>query len=65
MTTPPPRFTVRRGAVGWMVWDREAKGPAKIDGRQAAGLSKEQAEEIKAELDRFYPPRTSAEDTDL
>jgi hypothetical protein len=40
-----------------MVWDREAKGPAKIDGRQAVGLTEQQAADIKTELTQFYTPR--------
>jgi hypothetical protein len=47
-----------------MVWDREAKGPARIDGRHSAGHSKEQAEEINAKLTKRYTPSPSAEDTD-
>jgi hypothetical protein len=47
-----------------MVWDREAKGPARIDGQHSAGHSKEQAEEINAKLTKRYTLSPSAEDTD-
>jgi hypothetical protein len=63
---PLPRFTIRRGTIGLMVWDREAKGPARIDGRFATGLTPEQAAQIEAAL-RFYyaegpPPQTNMRD---
>lgn len=38
------RFLVRMGGVGWMVYDRERKGPALIGIDVAANLTKEQAE---------------------
>lgn len=38
------RFLVRMGSVGWMVYDRERKGPALIGIDVAANLTKEQAE---------------------
>lgn len=40
------RFLVRRGSIGWMVYDSELKGPAQIkkDGPFAEKLTKEQAE---------------------
>lgn len=38
------RFLVRMGGVGWMVYDRERKGPALIGTDVAANLTKEQAE---------------------
>jgi hypothetical protein len=56
---PVGRFMMRQGLRGLMVWDREAKGPAKIDGRQAVGLSEQQAGDIKIELTQFYAPRES------
>jgi hypothetical protein len=52
MTVPLPRFLVRLGSTGLMVWDREAKGPATIDGRLAIGLTEDQAAEIKAQIIR-------------
>lgn len=38
------RFVVRMGGLGWMVYDRERKGPALIGMDVAANLTKEQAE---------------------
>ncbi len=38
------RFVVRMGSLGWMVYDRERKGPALIGSEWAANLTKEQAE---------------------
>jgi hypothetical protein len=38
------RFLVRRGPVGWMVWDRELGGPARmVNGRLATKLSEDDA----------------------
>jgi hypothetical protein len=54
---PCRRFMIRQGQRGLMVWDREAKGPAKIDGRQAVGLTEQQAADIKTELTQSYAPR--------
>jgi hypothetical protein len=49
---PPdlPRYLIGTGLRGWMVWDRQSKGPARFQGRQAIGLTEEQAREIKEEL---------------
>jgi hypothetical protein len=33
------RYLIRRGTAGWMVWDRDRRGPAKFSGRQFTGLS--------------------------
>jgi hypothetical protein len=45
------RYLVRKGSIGWMVWDRHARAPARLEeGRPATGLTEEQAREIKAEL---------------
>jgi len=53
----PPRFLVRRGARGdFMVWDRQAKGPAKLEGRLAVGLTEEAAREINDVLIKIYTP---------
>jgi hypothetical protein len=49
-----PRFTIRRGTRGLMVWDRQRKGPAMYNGRQAIGLSEWQANQIKDQLTRYY-----------
>jgi hypothetical protein len=57
MTDEPhvPRFLVRRGAWrDWMVWDRQAKGPAKYQGQTAVDLPEEQARKIADELTRKY-----------
>jgi hypothetical protein len=50
----PPRFIVRQGTRGLMVWDRSRKGPAMYNGRQAIGLSEWQAKQIKAQLTKEY-----------
>ncbi|QOZ36560.1 hypothetical protein XH92_37340 [Bradyrhizobium sp. CCBAU 53421] len=45
------RFVVRMGTTGWMVYDRERKGPALLkDHSLAEKLSKEQAERIRQVL---------------
>ena len=46
------RYLVRKGSsTGWMVWDRHARAPARLEeGRPAIGLTEEQAREIKDEL---------------
>jgi hypothetical protein len=41
-----------------MVWDR---GPAKLNGRPAIGLTEEQANDIKAQLTHFYASRQPVE----
>jgi hypothetical protein len=40
MTDEPflPRYLIRQGTSGLMVWDRHAKGPAKLNGQPAIGL---------------------------
>jgi hypothetical protein len=64
MTAPVVgRFMVRQGQHGLMVWDRQAKGPATINGRLAIGLTDEQAADIKTELANFYKPRLSVKET--
>ncbi len=40
------RFLVRQGSKGWMVYDRERKGPALVGTNPAANLTKEEAERI-------------------
>jgi len=47
---PPERYLVRRGMTGWIVWDRQGKGPTKTEIGLASGLSKERAEEVLDEL---------------
>lgn len=50
-TPAQARFVVRMGTSGWMVYDRERKGPALIkDSRLAEKLTREQAEHIKEGL---------------
>ena len=45
------RYLVRKGSAGWMVWDRHARAPARLEeGRPAIGLTEEQAREIKDKL---------------
>jgi hypothetical protein len=49
--TEPTRYLVRKGSTGWMVWDRHAREPARLEeGRPAVWLTKEQAQKIKDEL---------------
>jgi hypothetical protein len=43
----PSRFLVRQGGNGWMVYDRQRKGPAMLGTSLAANLMKEQADDIK------------------
>ena len=43
----PSRFLVRQGGKGWMVYDRQRKGPAMLGTSLAANLMKEQADDIK------------------
>lgn len=48
------RFLVRRGGTGWMVYDRERKGPALLKNcNLAEKLTREQAEDaMRAMMDR-------------
>lgn len=48
--SPPPRFLVRRGSKGWMVYDRQRKAPALIGTRPVVNLTKEQADEMERKL---------------
>ncbi len=49
------RYLVRMGSKGWMVWDRQARAPARLgrDGRPVIGLTEEQAREIRDELTKI------------
>jgi len=47
---PPPRFLVRQGSKGWMVYDRQRKAPAMVGTRPVVNLTKEQADEIERKL---------------
>lgn len=44
------RFLVRQGGKGWMVYDRQRKGPALIGTKFAENLTEEQAHVIKQTL---------------
>ena len=44
------RFLIRRGGSGWMVYDRERKGPALIGTDLAANLTMTEAERVKQML---------------
>lgn len=44
------RFLVRQGGKGWMVYDRQRKGPAMIGTDPAVNLTEEQAHKIKRGL---------------
>jgi len=49
--SPQARFLVRQGGTGWMVYDRERKGPALLEtGAFAEKLTREQAEHVKRRL---------------
>ena len=45
------RYLVRKGTVGWMVWDRQARAPATPKGRPLIGMTEEQAREAKKRID--------------
>ena len=47
---PPSRFLVRQGFKGWMVYDRQHRGPAMMGTSVAVNLTKEQAEPIERTL---------------
>lgn len=44
---PSSRFLVRRGCKGWMVYDRQRKGPAMVGTNPAVDLTEERANNIK------------------
>jgi hypothetical protein len=49
------RYLVRMGSQGWMVWDRHARAPARLEGgRPAIELTEEQAREIRDELNKNH-----------
>src|SRR5215472_14089924 len=62
------RFVLRKGAVEgkWMIWDRERRGPARLQTGLACELSEEQARKLLERLtradsgkkcgERFAPP---------
>ena len=48
---PTPRFIVRQGPKNFMVYDRAARGPARMTSdRLAVGLSKGDAETLRDQL---------------
>lgn len=48
--SPRSRFLVRQGFKGWMVYDRQRRGPAVLGTSLAVNLTKEQAERIERTL---------------
>ena len=46
----PYRFLVRQGSKGWMVYDRQRKGPALVGTDPAVDLTEEEANRIKLAL---------------
>jgi hypothetical protein len=56
MTNQPTtsRFVLRKGAAEgkWMIWDRELRGPAKLERGFARELSEEQARKLLGQLTR-------------
>jgi len=48
--SPPSRFLVRQGSKGWMVYDRQRRGPAMVGISLAVNLTKEQADHIERKL---------------
>jgi hypothetical protein len=48
-----PRFLIRQGTWNFMVWDRETRRPAVMDGRPSTGLTKDQAILIKDLLEKY------------
>jgi len=63
---PPSRFLVRQGCKGWMIYDRERKGPALVGTNPQAGLTRKEAERIQrslmaklgAKVERLEPVQT-------
>jgi hypothetical protein len=45
--SPPSRFLVRQGTKGWMVYDRQRRGPAMVRTSVAVNLTKERANRIE------------------
>lgn len=46
----PPRFVVRQGCKGWMVYDRQRKAPAMVGTDPAVNLTKQRANHIERML---------------
>jgi hypothetical protein len=55
------RFLVRQGTKGLMVWDPVLRGPAKLNGQAAIGLTKERADQIKTYLTSYYSGDSAAQ----
>jgi len=49
-TRSQSRFLIRMGGIGWMVYDRERRGPAVIGTEVAARLTRDQAERLLHQL---------------
>ena len=47
MSNDPPRFIVRQGSEGWMVYDRQHRAPAMVGTDPAANLTREAADRIQ------------------
>jgi hypothetical protein len=56
----PSRFLVRQGAKGWMVYDRQRRGPAMIGTSLVVNLTKEQANSIKQMLTAEWEGKRSS-----
>ena len=50
VTPTTRRFFVRQGSKGWIVYDRERKGPAMVGTNPAINLTKEKAVQIEQTL---------------
>jgi hypothetical protein len=48
--SPLPRFLVRQGTKGWMVYDRQRRGPAIVGTSEAANLTRERANHMERML---------------
>ena len=46
----PPRYMVREGCKGWMVYDRQRKGPAMVGTNPVVNLTRERANHIAHRL---------------
>ena len=48
--TAPPRYLVREACKGWMVYDRQRKGPALVGTNPAVNLTRERANHVAQRL---------------
>jgi hypothetical protein len=55
-----PRFMTRKGNKGWMVYDRQEKGPALLGTDLAVNLTKEQATHIQQTLTAEWKRKQSS-----